>query len=305
MKFKGLEDFKESLELSDLEEKKAKYVVMEEDIQAALGLPGFPLGDITQIYGDSDTGKSSLMLAAAAQAQKQGIIPVLIIVEKKFREDRAIAMGVDLENAIINRSCRSVEDVFEFADKILASVNKGKLKHDVIIFVDSLGNINSREARIENKDGTTQIKNIHQKNAKVITEHLMIMSDKINDTRFTTSNHYAGLIILNQMYEAPSLTGIPSHKPRGGKKLKYVASLQIKTSKTKELSAIVNGNKKTFGIVTKIKVEKNHINSIKNTGDFVITADKIFANVKGAIDEYKKLNKDKWGEAEILEDIKE
>ena len=303
MSFKGLDDFRSSLELTELEEKKPKYVVLGEGIQAALGLPGFPLGDITQIYGDSDTGKSSLMLEAAAKCQEQGIVPVLIIVEKKFREDRAIAMGVDPKNAIINLTCNSVEDVFEFADKITASVAKGKLKHDVMIFVDSLGNINSREARIENKDGTTEIKNIHQKNAKVITEHLMVLSDKINDTRFVTSNHYIGLVILNQMYEAPSRTGIPNHKPRGGKKLKYVASLQIKTSKAKELYATVEGNKKTFGIVTKLKVEKNHINSIKNTGEFVITADKIFPNHKGAIDAYKKENRDKWGSAEIVEDV--
>ena len=154
MGFKGLDDFKTSLELAEVEEKKEKYVVLGEGIQAALGLPGFPLGDITQIYGDSDTGKSSLMLEAAAKCQEQGILPVMIIVEKKFREERAVAMGIDPKNAIINLSCKSVEEVFEFADKIVASVNKGKLKHDVMIFVDSLGNINSREARIENKDGT-------------------------------------------------------------------------------------------------------------------------------------------------------
>jgi len=299
----SLEDYVETLELTKLEEKKSKYVSLNEDIQAALGLPGFPLGDITMIYGDSDTGKSTLMLEAAAKCQEQDIIPVMIIVEKKYREDRAIAMGVDPKKAIINLRCKTIEEVFTFADKIIADVNRGKLKKDVMIFIDSLGNVNSREARIENKDGTIEIKNIHQKNAKVISEHMRLMSDRIGDTRYTTHNHYIGMVILNQMYEATTPGGMKKHQFRGGKQLKYVASLQIKTSKMKELSAIVKGQNKTFGIVTKLKVEKNHINNIKNTGEFVITANSIFANDTKAIEDYKKLHRDSWDTATILSEI--
>lgn len=300
----NLNDFKDTLELTELEEKTPKYVILEPELQACLGLPGFPMGDITEIHGESDTGKSTLMLHAAAQCQKQDIIPVLIIVEKKFRADRAKAMGLNMDNAIVNLGCRSIEDVFAFADKIIASVNKGKLPKDVMIFVDSIGNVNSKEARIENKDGTTEIKNIHQKNAKVITEHLMIMSDKIGDTRFDTSPHYVGMVVLNQVYDGqPAYPGGPVRKvPRGGKKLKYVSSLQIETKKVKGLKAILEGNELQFGIVTQVRVKKNHINQTLNTGEFVITADKIFANDPNAIADYKTLNKEKWGNVEIVSD---
>jgi RecA/RadA recombinase len=298
----NLQDYRETLNVTPLEEKKPKYVRLNDDLQAALGLPGFPLGDITQIYGDSDTGKSTLMLEAAAKCQQQDIVPVMIIVEKKYREDRARAMGVDPENAIINLACKTVEDVFEFCDKIIADVNKGRLPHDVMIFIDSLGNINSKEARKENKDGTIELKNIHQKNAKVISEHMRLMSDRIGDTRFVTHNHYVGLVVLNQMYESTTVTGMVKHQFRGGKQLKYTSSLQIKTSKIKELSAIVEGKTKTFGIVSKIKVEKNHITNIKNTGEFVITADSIFANHPGAIDDYKKDRRGAWGDSSLLEE---
>jgi recombination protein RecA len=299
----NLEDFKQSLNMTELEEKKPKYVILNDELQANLGLPGFPLGDITEIYGDSDTGKSTLMLHAAAQAQKQGIFPVLIIVEKKYRRERAEALGLNPDEALVNLSCRTIEDIFEFTDLILAKVNKGKLPQDTMIFIDSLGNVNSREARKERQDGTTELKNIHQKNAKIITENLMLMSDKIGDTRFTTHNHYVGIVILNQIYTAPPAFpgGMSRTVPRGGKKLKYVSSLQIETKKTKELSAIVDGNSKAFGIISKIVVKKNHINSVKNTGEFVITADKIFANHPGAIEDYKKLNREKWGEYEIVQ----
>lgn len=296
-----LEAFKATLELTKLEEKESKYVVLGEELQECLGLPGFPLGDICECYGDSDVGKSTLMLDAAAKALQQDILPVCIIVEKKFRADRALAMGFDPDKAIMNFSCKSIEDIFEFCDKIIAAVNKGKIPKDVIIFIDSLGNVNSREARKENKDGTTELKNIHQKNAKIITEHLMIMSDKIGDTRYTTSPHFVGMVIFNQIYNAPGLyAGQPVREvPRGGKKLKYVSSLQIQLKKVKELEAIVNGNKLAFGIISKLRVRKNHINSIKNTGEFVIVEDRIFANEPGAIEDYKDDHKEKWGNATI------
>jgi len=299
----NLDAYKKTLQITELEEKEPTYVILNEELQACLGLPGLPLGDITEIYGDSDTGKSTILLHAATQAQEQGIFPVMVITEKKYREDRAAAMGFDKSNSIINRSCKNVEDVFEFVDKIVADVNRGKLPYNTMIFVDSLGSVNCRAARIENKDGTTTAKNVHQQNAKAITECLMIVADKINDTRYTESNHFVGLVILNQIYVQPAQFpgGRPSNKPRGGKKLKYVSSLQIETKKKKELSAIVNGMNLTFGIISKVIVKKNHINSIKNTGEFVIVSDKIFANEPGAIDDYKKANRGKWGDAVIVE----
>lgn len=298
-----LDNFKKSLELTELQEKPAKYVILNEELQACLGLPGFSLGDITEIHGDSDTGKSTLMMHAAAQAQAQGVFPVLIIVEKKHREARTKLMGFDPSNAIINLSCKNIEDVFEFSDKIIASVNKGKLPFDTMIFVDSLGNVNCRAARIENKDGTTTVKNVHQQNAKAITEHVMVMSDKIGDTRYVNSPHMVGMVILNQVYDKPAAFpgGMATKQPRGGKKLKYTSSLQIETKKVKDLGARVDGNELSFGLISKISVKKNHINGIKNTGTFVITTDKIFANEPGAIEDYKEENKDKWGQAEIVE----
>jgi recombination protein RecA len=298
-----LEAYKKSINLTELEEKEPKYVILNEELQACLGLPGFPLGDITEIYGDSDTGKSTLMLHAAAQAQAQNILVVCIIVEKKYREDRARAMGFNPDNALVNLSCKSVEDCFEFVDKIISDVNKGKLPYDTMIFIDSLGMVNCRASRSENKDGTTTLKNVHQQNAKAITEHLMVTSDKIGDTRYTSHNHFVGLVIMNQIYvEPPKFPGAPSiNRPRGGKKLKYVSSLQMETKKTKELKATVDGNQKAFGIISKIIVKKNHINSIKNTGDFVIVTDKIFANEKGAIDDYKAENREEWGTSTIVE----
>lgn len=303
-----LEAFKETLKIPKMEEKPDKYVVLNEDLQACLGLPGLPLGDISEVYGDSDTGKSSIIFHAAVQCQQQGIMPVLIIKEKKHRQSRIELMGFDTDKAIVNTSCTSLEDMFEFADKIIAAVNKGKLPTDVMIFIDSLGNANCRAARTDETDGTSAPKNVHQQNAKVMSEWMMILSDKIGETRFTTTPHYIGLTCTNHVYDKPVQVGprtIVMQQPRGGKKRKYVASLEILTKKVKTLSAKVKGVDKSFGMVSKVTITKNHLNGVQQSGLFVITEDEIFANQKGAIDDYKERHRDKWAEAQIFSQVAE
>src|SRR5690606_27288593 len=136
--------------------KKDKYVELNEALQAVLGLPGFPLGHTTQVFGPSDSGKTSLAFHAAAQAQKQGVLPVFIITEGKVSLDRAKSMGVDVNNIIIVYA-DFVEDIFKHMDKFLADQSKGDLPVDILFLVDSIGNTVSTESVTFNKDGTTEM----------------------------------------------------------------------------------------------------------------------------------------------------
>src|SRR5690606_33604376 len=97
-----LNKYKESIKTADTPLKKDKYVILNEALQSVLGLPGIPLGHTTQVYGPSDSGKTSLAFHAAAQAQAQGILPIWIVTEAKVSWDRAKLMGVDPENCIID-----------------------------------------------------------------------------------------------------------------------------------------------------------------------------------------------------------
>lgn len=299
-----LESFRSTLKIPPREEKPAKYLILPPEIQACIGnLPGFALGDITEIWGDSDTGKSTLLMKAAVACQEQDIIPVVLIKEKKHREARFALMGFDTKKAIVNLACGNLEEMFSFIGQIIASVNKGKLPKDVMIFVDSFGNANCKAALIHNADGTTETKNVHMQNAKVFSEEMTTLADKINETRYATSPHYIGLVYVNHTYDKPVQVGGRTFikvQPRGGKKRKYVASLELSTKRVKSLKAVVNGVQQDFGFLSKITVVKNHINGIYNSGLLIITEDEIFANEKGAIADYKARNKEKWGNAQIV-----
>ena len=292
-----LNAYKKTIEVADTPLKEDKFVVLDECLHAVLGVPGIPLGHITQVFGPSDSGKTSLMFHAAAKAQAQGILPVIIVTEGKVDWDRAAAMGLDKDNAIINESCEFLEDVFKFIDKITADVVTGELPFDVMVFFDSVGNTLSRDEVEIKDDGTWEKKSTMMKAAKIISEAMRTISKKINDTRKISSPKAVGLLVINQAYtQPPQFPGAqPSLVPYGGQAIWYRSSIVIRTKKAKKLTATKDGMDLGFGIISKISVDKNHISNTTNAGEFVVTADAIIPNEKGAIQDYKDTHKAEWG----------
>jgi len=300
-----LAKYKESIEIADIPLKKDLYVEVNDALKSVLGLPGIPIGHISQIFGMSDTGKTSLLFHIAAEAQKQGILPVLIITEGKVDWNRAKLMGFEKDNAIVNDDLEFLEDAFDFIDKIVSDVSMGELPHDVLILWDSIGNTLSKEEIEKKEDGTWEKKSTMMKAAKVISNAMRVVSKKINDTRKISYPKGVGLVVLNQAYtQPPQFPGGPSTTvPYGGNAVWFRSSLVLKTSRVKKLTATKDGKDLTFGIVSRISVDKNHISSVANKGEFVITSDLIFPNEPGAIKDYKESHKAEWnGELELKED---
>lgn len=299
----NLEAYKKTIEIADTPLKKDQFVILDECLQSILGLPGIPLGHITQVYGPSDSGKTSLMFHTAAQAQRQNILPILIVTENKVDWGRAKDMGFDSEGFCIrNEECEFLEDVFRFIDKICSDVASGELPYDVIIFFDSVGNTLSKDEVEVQKDGTYEKKATMMKAAKVISENMRVLSKKVNDTRKISYPKSVGLFIVNQSYTQPPAFpgGKPSQVPYGGSAIWYRSSLVIRTKKAKKLTAKKDGMELGFGIVGKVGVDKNHISNTTNAGEFIITSDSIFPNEPKAIKDYKDSHKESWGNETII-----
>lgn len=290
-----LSEYKKSIQVADTPLKMDLYVQLNSALQSVLGLPGFPLGHVCQIFGLSDSGKTSLVFHGASQAQKQGILPVFIITENKVSWDRAKAMGVDIDNCIVEHA-QYLEDIFTKIDRITSDVVMGKLPMNIMIFVDSIGNTVSVDSVTENKDGTVEMGGAMMKAAKVIREKMRVFSHKINNTRKTTSPFSVGLVFVNHAYkQPPQFPGGPTTVvPYGGDGIYFSSSLVIRTKKVKTLKAVVSGQEKGYGIVSKITVDKNHISNTTNAGEFVVVSNDIIPNEKTALDNYKDLHKAEW-----------
>jgi RecA/RadA recombinase len=298
-----LDAYKKKIKVSDTPLKPDKFVALDECMHSILGMPGLPLGHISEIYGKSDTGKTSLLFHAAAQAQKQGILPVVIITEGKVDWDRALAMGFDREGfALVEEGLEYLEQVYDFMDKICADVGNGELPHDVMIFWDSMGNTMSEREVVLNKDGTSEKKSTMMVAAKTNAERLRVLSGKVNNSRKISFPKAVGVTIINTCYTKPPAFpgGMPTEVPYGGEAAWYKASLILKTKRKQKLTAAKDGIKMGFGIVSSISVEKNHLTNTSHSGDYVITGNAIIPNEKGAIDDYKAAHKDEWGTAYIM-----
>lgn len=293
-----LEAYKKTINVASTPIKPDQFVVLDQCLQEVIGMPGIPIGHISQVYGRSDTGKTSLLFHTAAQAQKQGILPVLIITEGKVDWDRARQMGFEKNDAIVNDNVEFLENAFDFIDKITSDVMMGELPQDVMIMWDSVGNTLSKDEVDVKEDGTYEKKSTMMKAAKVISERMRVISKKINDTRKISSPKSVGLMILNQAYtQPPAFPGGPSSMvPYGGTAIWYRSTLVLKTNKVKKLKATKNGQDLGFGIVSKIIVDKNHLTNVTNEGEFIITADQIIPNEPVALKEYKESHKSEWNE---------
>jgi recombination protein RecA len=300
-----LDAYKKKIKVADTPLKKDKFVELDECMHEILGMPGLPLGHITEIYGKSDTGKTSIMFHAAAQAQAQGILPIIIVTEGKVSWDRASSMGLNPEGfVLIREDLQYLEEVYSFMGKICADVGTGELPHDVMIFWDSLGNTLSRKEVEEHSDGTVERKSTMMVAGKANSEGLRVLSTQVNNTRKVSYPKTVGITIINTCYTKPPAFpgGMSSEVPYGGEAAWYKASLILRTKRKKKLTASKDGVVMGFGIVSAISVEKNHITNTSHSGEYVITGNAIIPNEKSAIDNYKESNKEHWGALEIYDE---
>lgn len=296
-----LENYKKGVEASNIEKKPDKYIVLDECIQSVIGIPGVPLGHVTQVYGKSDCGKTSLLFHAAAKAQEQGILPVFIMTEGKVDWTRAERMGVNLDKMIKYEDANFLEEAFAHIDKTVSDVSMGELPMDTIILWDSVGSLPSKDEVKTNEDGTTEKKASMMRAAKAIRENMRVIQRKINVTRNVSYPKSVGLMIINQAYtQPPTSYGAPSMLvPYGGDAIWYASSAVWKMKGRGKLSAEKKGMGFDFGLISRISVMKNHISDLSMEGDFVITPDAFMPNEKSAIKKYKDLHKEQWGEAII------
>ena len=96
-----LNRFKEKKGLaSNVKFKDQRWIPFSPALQEALSIPGIPMGHIITVRGRSNTGKSTTVIEAAVNAQKMGVLPVLIITEMKHDWNLWKTMGFNWFNTM-------------------------------------------------------------------------------------------------------------------------------------------------------------------------------------------------------------
>jgi RecA/RadA recombinase len=289
----SLSDYRINLNLEEVEYKEDEWIPLSKAYQDTTQLPGIPMYGVTMVYGHPDSGKSTLALEAARGAIKNGILPIFINTEKKFNWSHANEMGIFQDDMLYVDSIEEVEDITKFIRERLADQRDGILPTDILVIVDSIGNVVSKaeKAAIEkDEDGAIM------KTAKVLTQQIhRVIEKQISATKRADFPYSATLLIVNHAYESTTANMLI---PYGGKGITKAASLVVRMggiiSNSSKVYATKQGVNVSFAIKTAIVVEKNHVTNICVKDKILCTAHGFVKDDTSSLNAYKKEHRDGW-----------
>lgn len=205
-------------------------------LDLALGIGGVPRGRIVELYGPESSGKTTVALHIAAEAQKQGGEVAFIDVEHALDPVYARALDVDIDNLLVSQP-DSGEQALEIAE---ALVRSGAI--DVLI-VDSVAAMTTK-AEIEGEMGDSHVGMLAR-----------LMSQAMRKLTSIISKSNCVAIFINQIREKIGVVyGNPETTP-GGRALKFYASVRMEVRKGE---AIKDGTT-IIGNRTRVKIVKNKV----------------------------------------------
>ncbi len=206
------------------------------NLDAALGVGGFPRGRIIEIFGPESSGKTTLALQCVAEAQKAGGTAAFIDAEHALDPVYSRAIGVDVDNLLISQP-DSGEQALEICE---ALVRSGAI--DVVV-IDSVAALVPQQ-EIEGDMGASHV----GAQARLMSQALRKLSGTIAKTNSV-------VIFINQLREKVGVMYGNPETTTGGRALKFYASVRIDIRR----SEILKNGADPYGNKVKCKVVKNKV----------------------------------------------
>lgn len=205
-------------------------------LDIALGVGGVPRGRIIEIYGPESSGKTSLTLHIAAEAQKQGGVVAFIDAEHAFDPNYAKSIGVKIEDLLISQP-----DYGEQALEILETlVRSGAVD---LVVVDSVAALTPK-AEIEGEMGDSHM----GLQARLMSQALRKITGIVGKTNTT-------VIFINQLRMKIGVMFGNPETTTGGNALKFYASVRMDIRRTEKIGS----GEDVIGHVVRVKVVKNKV----------------------------------------------
>ena len=206
------------------------------NLDAALGVGGFPKGRIIEIFGPESSGKTTLAIHAIAECQKSGGIAAFIDAEHAFDSFYAKKLGVDIDNLLVSQPDNG-EQALEIADNLIRS---GAID---IIVVDSVAALTPK-AEIDGEMGDSKV-----------GLQARLMSQAMRKLTSTISKTNCCCIFINQLREKIGVLFGNPETTTGGNALKFYASVRVDI---RRIQAIKDGDQ-NVGNRVKVKIVKNKV----------------------------------------------
>lgn len=205
-------------------------------LDIALGVGGVPKGRIIEIYGPESSGKTTLTLHIAAEAQKKGGTCAFIDAEHALDPIYARKLGVNVDDLIVAQPDAG-EQALEIADTLVRSGGV-----DVVI-VDSVAALVPK-AELEGDMGDSHM----GLQARLMSQALRKLTGSISKTNCT-------VIFINQIRQKIGVMFGNPETTTGGNALKFYASVRLDI---RRIGALKNRDE-IIGNQTRVKVVKNKV----------------------------------------------
>ena len=205
-------------------------------LDIALGVGGFPVGRIIEIFGPESSGKTTIALQAIAEVQKKGGRAAFIDAEHALDPVYARNLGVNINDLLLSQPDTG-EQALEICDALVKSEAVD------LIVIDSVAAL-VPQAEIDGEMGDSHV----GLQARLMSQALRKLSGNMNKSKTTC-------IFINQLREKVGIMfGNPETTP-GGRALKFYSSVRLDIRKGEQIKSgdTVVGNK------VNIKVVKNKV----------------------------------------------
>ena len=205
-------------------------------LDIALGVGGYPMGRVVEIYGPESSGKTTLTLHAIAECQRKGGIAAFIDAEHAFDRTYAESLGVNTDDLIVSQPDNG-EQALEIADNLVRS---GTID---ILIVDSVAALTPK-AEIEGEMGDARV-----------GLHARLMSQALRKLTGTISKTNCCVIFINQLREKIGVMFGNPETTTGGNALKFYSSVRLDIRRSTQ----IKDGDRVMGNRTRVKVVKNKV----------------------------------------------
>ncbi len=205
-------------------------------LNIALGIGGVPRGRVIEIYGPESSGKTTLALHIAAEAQKTGGVAAFVDAEHALDIHYAKKLGVNIDELLISQPDTG-EQALEIVEVLVRS---GAI--DVLI-IDSVAALVPR-AEIEGEMGDSHM-----------GLQARLMSQALRKLTGTISKSNCCVIFINQIRMKIGVMFGNPETTTGGNALKFYATVRMDI---RRIAALKQGQD-VVGNRTRVKVVKNKV----------------------------------------------
>lgn len=219
-------------------------------LDSALGVQGIARGKITEIIGQSGSGKTGICLSAIASAQKLGYKCAIVDTEHALALDYAELLGVNVEDLFVSQPDTGNDGL---------AIVKLLIESDqfALVIIDSIAALTPMQETDQEDFGSSNI-----------GLHARLMSQAMRKLSPLVSKHNTALLMTNQLRANVGAMGHAEQwVPTGGQAVKFFSTVRIEL---KRMNQVKEGDS-IVGHLMSAKVIKNKLAPPFKTCQYEIT----------------------------------